>query len=105
MGEADEAVRCYKDVLKVAVDAGDQTAEALACNCIGAACAREKRKPSPPPLPHLHYCATDSGALQNKTLALRRSRASALVLPRHPPLGKALSRTLFLKPPPPVSPH
>jgi hypothetical protein len=36
MGEADEAVRCYKEVLKAAVDAGDETAEALACNCIGA---------------------------------------------------------------------
>mmetsp|Transcript_28812 Transcript_28812/g.88337 ORF Transcript_28812/g.88337 Transcript_28812/m.88337 type:complete len:314 (+) Transcript_28812:2079-3020(+) len=35
MGEYEEAVRCYKDVLKTAMDAGDATAEALACNCIG----------------------------------------------------------------------
>eukprot|EP00967_Tisochrysis_lutea_P098971 scaffold146662_cov28-Tisochrysis_lutea.AAC.2 len=38
MGEYEEAVRCYKDVLKTAMDAGDATAEALACNCIGPSC-------------------------------------------------------------------
>jgi len=37
MGEDDEALRCYKELLRASLDAGDGVGEALACNCIGVA--------------------------------------------------------------------
>jgi len=35
MGEDDAALRCYKELLRASLDAGDAVGEALACNCIG----------------------------------------------------------------------
>ena len=35
MGEDEVALRCYKDLLRASLDAGDAVGEALACNCIG----------------------------------------------------------------------
>ena len=37
MGEESAALRCYKELLRTSVDAGDAVGEALACNCIGVA--------------------------------------------------------------------
>ena len=37
MGEDDSALRCYKELLRASLDAGDAVGEALACNCIGVA--------------------------------------------------------------------
>lgn len=35
MGEDTSALRCYKELLRASLDAGDAVGEALACNCIG----------------------------------------------------------------------
>jgi len=37
MGEDEQALRCYKELLRASLDAGDAVGEALACNCIGVA--------------------------------------------------------------------
>lgn len=37
MGEDSAALRCYKELLRASLDAGDAVGEALACNCIGVA--------------------------------------------------------------------
>ena len=37
MGEDGAALRCYKELLRASLDAGDAVGEALACNCIGVA--------------------------------------------------------------------
>ena len=37
MGEDTSALRCYKELLRASLDAGDAVGEALACNCIGVA--------------------------------------------------------------------
>ena len=34
-GEAGQALRCYKDLLRTSLETGDVVSEALACNCIG----------------------------------------------------------------------
>lgn len=34
-GEAGQALRCYKDLLRASLEIGDVVSEALACNCIG----------------------------------------------------------------------
>ena len=37
MGEDCAALKCYKELLRASLDAGDAVGEALACNCIGVA--------------------------------------------------------------------
>jgi len=37
MGDDEQALRCYKELLRASLDAGDAVGEALSCNCIGVA--------------------------------------------------------------------